>query len=84
MDFGMVKQKELSETEKALEAFEIEKIASAAQTRFNFIEKRLTFESHPVFIQILQMEKSYFVWLGSIPPVLNHAHFSVPSKQVRS
>ena len=79
----MMKEKEPSEAENALASLDIESLVAPAPTRSKFLESRHIFEDHPVFIQILQMDKAYFVWVGTIAPVFEHAHFSVPSKLVR-
>lgn len=76
----MMKEKEPSEAENALASLDIESLVAPAPIRSKFLESRHIFEDHPVFIQILQMDKAYFVWVGTIAPVFEHAHFSVPSK----
>lgn len=79
----MMKEREPSAAEVALTNSNIDKLVQPASTKFQFIDQRLTFEDHPVFFQILRMEKSLFVWVGSIPPVMNLLQFTIPTALVR-
>lgn len=78
-----MQERELSAAEVALANTNIDKLVQPANPKFQFIDERLTFEDHPVFFQVLRMEKSLFVWVGSIPPVMNLLQFTIPTALVR-
>lgn len=79
----MIKERELSEAELALAKTSIESLVQPAESKFKFLDERFLFEDNPVFIQILCMDKNYFVWVGSIPPVMNLLQYTLPSASVR-
>jgi len=83
MEFALTKEKEPTEAEKTLTSANIDKLVVPAHTQFKFFEKRSIFEDSPVFLQILKMTNSYFVWVGSIPPVMSSLQLSVSHAQVR-
>lgn len=78
-----MKEKEPSAAEIALSGSLNEKLVQAATPKFQFLDERHIFEDTPVFLQILTMEKSYFVWVGSIPPTMNLLQLTVPTALVR-
>lgn len=78
-----MKEKEPSEAEVALVGYNTDKLVQPALPKFQFIDERLIFEDNPVFFQILRMEKSLFVWVGSIPPVMNLLQLTIPTALVR-
>lgn len=83
MEFGITLEKEPTEAVKALTSSNIDKLVTPVDTQFKFYEKRSIFEEHPVFLQVLKMVNSYFVWVGTVPPIMSSLLLSVPHAQVR-
>jgi hypothetical protein len=79
MEFGIVPKQAPSPAEVALNATPTD-FVHPAQTQFQFFESRHTFEDHPVFLQIMCMANSYFVWVGTIPPVMGLVELCMPGK----